>query len=665
MALFFPEDKFQGQFRDDALERIRKSPDSYLDLDDGLKSDPEICQGTLLALNRYGYNSRSVLEILFQHAPDFSEHQLAFLRFAKLGDFQSIEVYFERFGSEIYRNRDFLKETIENDEATVVFCRLPKELRSDPELLTLEVENVRALNIDKFIRSVPSEALVENEFILFRALERKFTNFRPDQVPSSFWQNRDFIIKSLKKGDVPIACIPREFSDDREVCLCLCRSHMCNYTLDDVVDWIPKSFLADKSFVLECLDKHPTFFVYCGQELRDDFDVLFAAALRAIQSFPARHDFFYKLSEKSVSLLASSTRSRIEAHDEFMTFLVCCWKSSQCSVSPLSTLVCDDETSRGLKTIVAKYLGFPNTDYLARLERVLHQLARMVVERATLANELVPLIPPKALVKVILACIECHRPVALQTFPDELWKNQMFVEWAAGQGVFDNKISDEFSSNSGICLSYYRHSQAREKVLPWIAENLKSDPNFVNRCVRVDPMILSCCNKDDFRYYFDALREFVVRIAKEDGRLDDLTESARKNGWADALVFFAKALRVKIEANLAFALFEDSPAYQNLAKAGNANQLIGNYLCLIPSAKELGELELLWQNRCIFFLALGGSVDELCNAYTFRTKQVSNSDHEVDQAVYCHEEDPYEEDSYDGDPYDDEFNPYKDEDRDY
>jgi hypothetical protein len=94
---------------------------------------------------------------------------------------------------------------------------------------------------------------------------------------------------------------------------------------------------------------------------------------------------------------------------------------------------------------------------------------------------------------------------------------------------------------------YYRHSQIREKVLPWISESLKSKKDFALWCVRIDPVILSYFNiSDDVRYDIEALQEFVVRAATKN-RLDVIPESARKNGWVDALIVFAQTLRAKME----------------------------------------------------------------------------------------------------------------------
>jgi hypothetical protein len=199
----------------------------------------------------------------------------------------------------------------------------------------------------------------------------------------------------------------------------------------------------------------------------------------------------------------------------------------------------------------------------------------------------------------------------------------VFVNWAANKGMMHEAISDTFSTDQKICLAYYYNlsPDARETIVPWISESLKSDKGFVLKCVAIDPLILNYCkNNEDF----EVLRIAVCNCEKD--QVDTLARTALENGWADALTRFAKTLRIKVEAHWAMEAFGDHPgARRYFARAPAVKRLIGSYLGIVPDAGERRQLKAIWKDRSIFFLALGGSVSELCVINKFRTKRKRQS----------------------------------------
>jgi hypothetical protein len=139
--------------------------------------------------------------------------------------------------------------------------------------------------------------------------------------------------------------------------------------------------------------------------------------------------------------------------------------------------------------------------------------------------------------------------------------------------------------------------------------------------VTVDPLILNYCKKDHILHDYEVL-QIAVRNAIAKDRFDTLARTALESGWAGALVVFAKALRTKVEAHWALEAFDNHAGVRSYpAHAPAVKSLIGSYLGIVPEAGERCQLQVLWRHRSVFFLALGGNVNELCMAYTFRTKR--------------------------------------------
>jgi hypothetical protein len=434
-----PETLTQDQVQCNILEKIYNNPQAYHTLDEEYQSDPEVCLLTLLEYecdnDHYDEILPEIFQIIFSHVPHFADHLPAFFRFVELGIRQPLEIYLEHFPNEIY-DHDILEAAFERDRFAALFQLLPEEHRSNPELLAVAVESVLDSHAHSFLQAVPWEALVHNEFILFQALERDI-DLTPNQVPPSLWTNRSFLLRWIeKKRDLTIATIPRKFSNDREICLLLYQNLWRLKKSDEFMAWIAKQFLADKEFVLKCLSHDKFIYEYCDLKLKDDFDVVLAATFQALPSTWRRINLFSRLgTEKkfhdfingwaeSLASRVIAIRTRLEATDEFMTFLACSWKSHQLSILPLNTLDCDNETVRGLNTMIAGYLGFYGTGHLEQVKRVWEEIMFLAVdERWQVSKKLQALLPPKALVQGILKTIQCGRTVSLETFPEELWSN--------------------------------------------------------------------------------------------------------------------------------------------------------------------------------------------------------------------------------------------------
>jgi hypothetical protein len=490
-------------------------------------------------------------------------------------------------------------------------------MRMDSELLQLAVENVCIFHVHRVLQAVPPEALAENEFILLRAV-----GLHQNDVPHFFWQNGEFIIKWLK-ANRSVASIPRTVFSDREMCLLMYRRSLfeCESyaTSDEIVDQIPTSFRADKSFVLECLNWHPRIFQSCDKMLQEDFDVFAVAAFAAFQNkvFPS---FVNYLPATSISLVGVIP-SRLEPHAEFTTFLACSWKSRQTSILPLSALDCDDDTARGLNTTIARYVGFHSTCSAPRLKQVWNAAVSLVIADVR-GRKLIRYIAPSTLVQGVLKAIQCHQAVSLRTYPDELWSNSLFVNWASERGVFSKAISDEFSMDRKICLEYYERSGAvREKILPWISESLKSDKDFVLQCLGSSPVVLSCCKKD-FLYDFEVLLKAVHAATTKD-EFDHLVETALKEGWHDALVLFAKSIPAKIEAYKAIKSFDKNAGAHFFSHAPAVKQLVGSYLGIELDATKCQELQFVWSNHFIFCLAAAERFETTFEAWTQRKRDAA------------------------------------------
>jgi hypothetical protein len=396
--------------------------------------------------------------------------------------------------------------------------------------------------------------------------------------------------------------------------------------------WIAKPFLADKEFVLLCLEEENWIYKYCEKQLQDDFDVLLAAASISLpdcsggicfqpESADEFRDFINSWGRRSAASRVNTLRVRLKAHVEFMTFLACSWKSRKCSIRPLRILDCDDETARGLNTTVAEYLGFSGTNNLERLKLVCDEIMFLTVDPdSRVLFKLLAVTPVQAVVKGVLMAIECHRPVSLATYPDVLWTNRLFVEWAAHRGTMPKSFPLEFATDPEICLAYYRHSGAvREAMLPRMSESLMSSRCFVLQCLSFDPLILNCCKKD-FLYDFEVIHLAVQdAIAKDE--LDGLARTALEHGWEDALVIFAKTIHAKLQAHSAVEAFDDHVGLIYFAQAPAVKPLIGSYLGIVPDANERCKLQVIWRHRYIFFLACGGSITDICADSEFRPKR--------------------------------------------
>jgi hypothetical protein len=437
------DDDAEIQFPDELFELIKQHPANYLHVKKEYQSNRKICLTTLSAFVCHCVIDRRIFRIIvnliFDHLPDFSDHKPAFLQFVKMDQTFPLDLYMEHFAEEIVEDREFVMEAIQNDGSAAFFERLPREQRMDLEILKLAMENVCDTSLRKFIEAVPKEALGEHKFILYHVMDRDVVP-SAEHVPPSFWQSRDIIDKWMAtKGDILISTIPKEFSNDRELCLAFYMGHSYSSPcrLNEIIKWIPKSFLADKDFVLQCLECDSLIFKYCEQAMQDDFDVFIAVAFKAIHRrtdgpFDDDDDEFFnkwgngefnRVIEHWGEFLASrvnTIRRRLEAHDEFMAFLACARKSRQLSILPLSTVDCDDETARGLNTMIARYLDFPGTGRVERIKDVWEEIVSLAVHGCQFSTKLMPLIPRQAIVQGVLRSIECCRHVSLQTYPEKL-----------------------------------------------------------------------------------------------------------------------------------------------------------------------------------------------------------------------------------------------------
>jgi hypothetical protein len=630
------------QLRDAILKRIQKSPDIYLDIGETFQSDAHICEATLMACDYYVKDFPKMLDTIKRHIPNFDNHKAAFLRFVERNCEKVVELYMKHFGAAIVEDWEFLTEAIKRDCHAAVFRQLPPALCMDVELLKLAVESIDLNRLyNMVLRQVPPEVLVKHEFILFRAMERGAFYLTPDIVPPSFWQSRDFIIKWTMESRrrVSIALIPTTFGNDREISLALYRSQSGGGdNLDEFVDWLPKNFLADKDFALECLRHDPGMFESCDAKLREDIDVFLTAALHASELRT-----FLNGAGESLVFHLSTIQTRLEAYDVFMTFLACLRKSRQLLLWPLSIVDCDDDTARGLKARIAGYLGFSGKYHPMHLKRVWREVL-IVAQDCSLCSELIPLLPQQT----ILEAISKGRGhwISLKTYPDELWTNRSFVNWASQCGKFSTAISDEFSIDWKICLAYYKHSRrVREMTLPWISERLKSDKRFLLECLNVDPKILNYCGKLVL-YDFEVLLKAVRLAMKKKTAILGLARTAVEQGWAHALVVFAKLLHMKIEAYRRMKSFDEHAGDNYFAHTPTIQPLINSYLGVDFSATQRREMQFVWCDHFIFCLALGRDIAELCESYEDWPDRNRSSFTFMDDEF---EEDDMEEDKDDSD----------------
>jgi hypothetical protein len=648
MAMSLSGTLTKEQLHNEVFERVCDNPHEYRMLDPEYQSDPDICLATLLS---YECNNDDddvdeilidIFETILSHLPNFVDHRSILFQFVKSGNPQPIELYIDHFRAEIEQDREFLKRALACDRTATLFQLLSEELRLDPELLKISVENLSDEVFSNYVQSTPLQTLMQHEFILLRALDL-FLYYH--QVPPSFWENRNLVLKWIeeKRDRLPTREIPSAFNRDREICLSLYRTMTTQHDFHELKNWMAKSLLNDKEFVLECLGHYPMIFFYCDQELQEDFELQLEAAYRASVVRPLPREsgrtfanfepnserklfiaFMEKLG-KSLATRVNAVRSRLEAHNEFMTFLACSWKSRQAYRLSLNGLNCDDETGRGLKTMIGRYLGFCGTRRLERLQRVWDEIVFVAVGGSiisTLSPKLMPLIPPQALVQGVLKAIECRRYVSLAMYPVELWTNRLFVKWAATKGMINKAVPHEFSSDPEICFSYYKHSRdVRESILPWISESLKTNRDFVLKCVSFSPLILNFCKENEILYDFEVLQVAACKAVAKD-EVDYLVEMSLENGWAEALAFFAKSLHAEIQVLSAVEAFVDQLKTLGFGEAAAAVQpLIGSYLGIVSDCKKLRSLQETWSHRSIFFLALGGKVMDLCNASKFRAKR--------------------------------------------
>lgn len=444
-----------------------------------------------------------------------------------------------------------------------------------------------------------------------------------DVVPRFFWKNRNFILKWANKQTwVSLQFVEKKLFEDRELCLVLCRR--CCKQISDIVKLIPKVFLTDKEFVLECLIENSELFAYCHNDLQRDFDVVLVAAFGSLLDVGKDFSSFIDRLGGSLVSFACLVHKRMTAHDEFMTLLACWFKSRQILlVRPLSVLDCDEETARGLQTVIAKYLDCTTKDNSEHLKRVWDGFVQEYITKDALPPAVVQLIQPHVLVRNVLTVIKKrHPPVVLKKFPDELWTHRTFVLWAAQNGIFCKAIRADFSQDPEICLTYYEHSATlRQKIMPWISHSLKSDRSFVLKCVNSGPLILAHCTNDDILYDYEILLN-VANHAADYNHLDSLPEIAVAAGWAGPLVFFAKSLRAKMEALDAFKSFHTQMRNtKGLSKdvvTKIFKERIGGYLGVSLDENNRIDSTRIWNNRSIFHLALGGSINDLCEAARFR-----------------------------------------------
>jgi hypothetical protein len=288
-----------------------------------------------------------------------------------------------------------------------------------------------------------------------------------------------------------------------------------------------------------------------------------------------------------------------------------------------------------LNTTIARYLGVHSTCSGQRLKQVLNEVVSLAIA-GELRRKLIRYIAPSTLAQGVLKAIQCHCRVSLQTYPDELWSNSLFVNWASEKGVLSKAISDEFSTDRKICLDYYKHSRAvRARILPWISKSLKSDKDFVLQCLSFGPMVLSCCKKD-FLYDFEVLLK-AVHVATTNDEFGCLVEMALEAGWHDALVLFAKSIPAKIEAYTAIESFgkhAGAPFFSHAVK-----QLVGSYLGVELDATKCQELQFVWSNHFIFCLAAEERFETTFQAWTQRKRDAAtfmkdDSDDASDGALY-------------------------------
>lgn len=633
--------------RDTILEKVRQFECNYLNLDKESQSDREICLATLSAFGRHSCNdSVRVLERIWVHMPHFSDHEDTFLRLLEQGNFTMIGIYDSQFGPAIYDNRDLLRRAINRDHSAYLFERLPTTFRSDPELLKLAVESVDESCARRLVSCVSSETWELNESTFLRARERFKMSYRA--VPAVFWCNRTFVLEWLVQGnEINLSMIPKEFNNDKELCLSLFRSGLVWYSVPATVKWISQDLLGDKEFVLECLGPCPSLLEFCTEQLQNDFDVLLEAANSAIRST----DFmvFVHHANKSLITFVQLIISKTQAYHEFTTFVACIWKSRQLHLQPLNALNCGDETARGLKTMVSEYLGYPMKVNIIVLERIFDEIVSSVVLRATLSTALVPIIPSHLLAQAVIKAIDSKHYVKLREFPDELWSSRTFVKWAGRKGIFCDAISEEFSADSGICYEFYLNCPtARGKIVQWISNSLKADRSFVLQCIRIDSLMLNFCSSDlryDFELFFTAAQS-AIRV----DQVDAMMKNACENNWADSVVSFATSLRLKVEAHRALQtfleqadglLFEQGSGFIFSPEIGVA---IGSYLGIDPSNVGLAELIHVLNNHLIYFLALGGDIDKLCEARSFLPMRKARSRSE--NSYFYNDDDDYDEDDY-------------------
>lgn len=296
-----PDNMMKEILKKRAIERVRENPDHYIELNSDQQSDPDVCRTALLSIDLHSQSQAYATTVLIrtlQHMNDVQQHRNAFLRFVDFGHAGFIEKYVTHFQpSVMFQSRDFVIEALHRDRFAHVFSRLPSELRSDSELIQLTLETIHEICISRLLLAIPPEALVEQyEDLVVQTLDKDLITFSHDKVPAAFWHKKAFIMKWIAKGkSISASSIPKELSSDREICLALYQSQakfinttntLLNGTLlrEVLNNWLPKSLLSDKEFVLECLRYDTRIFHHCT-ELHGDVDLLIEAAYCDIDRF--------------------------------------------------------------------------------------------------------------------------------------------------------------------------------------------------------------------------------------------------------------------------------------------------------------------------------------------------------------------------------------------
>ena len=162
---------------------------------------------------------------------------------------------FDKLGDKFKSDPDVILEALKNEKTwgdSEIFKKMDESLKTNKEFL------IKAVNINGIIFNQISDDLKKDKDIVLSAVSKN--GFILDKIDKSFTKDRNIVLAAVSQKGESLKYADDNLKKDRELALVAIKNH----TSGLYINYLDKSFIEDKKFVLEALKYNKKFLILLG-----------------------------------------------------------------------------------------------------------------------------------------------------------------------------------------------------------------------------------------------------------------------------------------------------------------------------------------------------------------------------------------------------------------